>query len=201
MLNVYVIWTITVYLINMKKFRSFKDISNFKFNVCPSRSSLVDPSIMKEFQTRKVTFFVGDSKREATCIVDDIYMLFNQSRLINSGVGRDTLQAWLNTLTPRSDSLAQLRKKCTDEQLMQICKSRYIQSPSELLAWSDYLNANYADIVAKVQAAQLQAAQQQQASQQQQLAAQQQQASQQQQLAAQQQSAQASSAQPSSSSK
>ena len=166
MLNVSVIWTIMVYLINMKKFRSFKDISNFKFNVCPSRSSLVDPSIMKEFQTRKVTFFVGDSKREATCIVDDIYMLFNQSRLINSGIGRDTLQAWLNTLTPRSDSLAQLRKKCTDDQLMQICKSRYIQSPSELLAWSDYLNANYADIVAKVQAAQQQ--QQQQAEQQQQ---------------------------------
>lgn len=152
----------------MKKFRSFKDISNFKFNVCPSISSLVEPSIMKEFQTRKVTFFVGDSKRDATCIVDDIYMLFNQSRLINSGIGRDTLQAWLNTLTPRSDSLAQLRKKCTDEQLMQICKSRYIQSPSELLAWSDYLNANYADIVAKVQAAQQQAAQQQQAVQQQQ---------------------------------
>lgn len=153
-----------------KKFRLFKDISNFGFNVCPSRSNLVEPSMLKEFQTRKVKYFVGDQSREAVCIVDDIYMLFNQSRLVNSGIGRDTLQAWLNTLTPRSDSLAQLRKKCTDEQLMQICKSRYIQSPSELLAWSDYLNNNYADIVAKVHVAQQQAAQQHQAAQQQQAA-------------------------------
>ena len=163
----------------MKKFRSFKDISDYKYNVCPTRSNLVQPSLLKEFLVRKVTYFVGNEQKEAQCCVDDIYMLFNQSRLINSGIGRDTLQAWLNTLTPRSDSLAQLRKKCTDEQLLQICKSRYIQSPSELLAWSDYLNANYADIVAKVQAAQQEAAQQQQ----QQEAAQQQQ----QQQAAQQQ--------------
>ena len=37
---------------------------------------------------------------------------------------------------------------------MQFCKSRYIQSPSELLAWSDYLNANYDSEVARIQAEQ-----------------------------------------------
>lgn len=77
-------------------------------------------------------------------------MLFNQNRL--NSVGRDTIQKWLDGLTPRSDSLAQLRKKVSDEQLMDMCKSRYIQSSSELLAWSEYLNANYADILSEIEA-------------------------------------------------
>lgn len=144
----------------MKKFRSFKDIRQFKVNCNPNRSQLVQPSIMAELSKVKVTYYAGDDKYEAVANVDDIYLLFNQQRLLY--MGADTLNAWLNSLQPRSDSLSELRKKCTDEQLMQICKSRYIQSPSELLAWSDYLNANYADIVAKVQAAQQQTEPQQQ---------------------------------------
>lgn len=106
-------------------------------------------SIMAQFQSVDCTYFDGDEKCVAKSYVDDIYMLFNQQRLLSCG--KDTIQAWLNTLQPRSDALAELRKKCTDEQLMQICKSRYIQSPSELLAWSEYLNANYERIVVGMQ--------------------------------------------------
>lgn len=120
--------------------------------------------------SEKVAYMVGDEKRQAVALVDDIYLLFNQQRL--SHMGADTINAWLNTLIPRSDALAQLRKKCTDQQLMDICKSRYIQSPSELLAWSEYLNANYVDIVRQMQAA-VQQQQQQHQQQQQQPAAQQ----------------------------
>lgn len=136
-------------------------------NCNPKRSQIVQPSIMAELSQVKVTYFAGDDKCEAIANVDDIYMLFNQQRLAH--MGTDTLNAWLNTLQPRSDSLAELRKKCTDEQLMEICKSRYIQSPSELLAWSDYLNANYSEIVGQLQLAaqQQQEAAQQQAAQQQ----------------------------------
>lgn len=151
-------------------FRKYDNVTKFKFNANLSvkTTSLVQPSIMQSFMSEKVTYMVGDEKKEAVAMVDDIYLLFNQQRLAH--MGADTINAWLNTLTPRSDALAQLRKKCTDEQLMQICKSRYIQSPSELLAWSEYLNANYADIVGEMQAA---VQQQQEAAQHQQEAAQQ----------------------------
>ena len=134
-------------------FRKLKNIQKNDINIVLGVKStkLVQPSLMQEFQTVKVNYFVGNEKKEAVAIVDDIYMLFNQQRL--GHMGADTINAWLNTLTPRSDALAQLRKKCTDEQLIEICKSRYIQSPSELLAWSEYLNANYADIVGQMQAA------------------------------------------------
>lgn len=72
---------------------------------------------------------------------NDIGLLFNQKRL--DKLGKDGVTSFLNSLVPKSDSLSKLRKKCTDQELIAICKSRYIQTPSELLAWSDYLNYNY----------------------------------------------------------
>lgn len=122
-------------------------------------TSLPQPSIVQPMMQQKVTYFVGDEKKEAVSYVNDIYLLFNQRRLLSAGV--DTINAWLNTLTPRSDALSELRKKCTDEQLMQLCKSRYIQSPSELLAWSDYLLNNYQDILSEAEQQMLQQQQQQ----------------------------------------
>ena len=40
----------------------------------------------------------------------------------------------------------------SDYDLLKFCKSRYVQSPSEMMAWLDYLSANYeklSDDVAK----------------------------------------------------
>lgn len=124
-----------------------KNIQKFVFNLSigSKSTSLVQTSIVKEFNSVDVTFYDGDEKRTAVSVVDDIYMLFNQQRLLSAG--KDTIQAWLNSLTPKSNALDELRKKCTDDELMAICKSRYIQSPSELLAWSEYLNANYDKII------------------------------------------------------
>lgn len=132
-------------------FKQRKDIANYQFNfgVGIEKNNFVQPSPIKEFMTEKVTYFSGDVKKTAIAYVDDIYMLFNQNRL--DSVGKDTVQKWLDGLTPKSDALAQLRTKCTDEQLIAICKSRYIQSSSELLAWSEYLNANYSSIIEELQ--------------------------------------------------
>lgn len=132
-------------------FTKFPNVANYKFNAhaTPAHSNLMQPSLIQEFYHEEVTYFDGDDKKTAVKHLDDLYMLFNQSRIASLGV--DTLNKWLDTLIPRSDSLGELRKKCTDEQLMTICKSRFIQSPSELLAWSDYLNANYASVLASIQ--------------------------------------------------
>lgn len=134
---------------------------SFNLSLGTRSTKLPIPSIVSQFMRQKVTYFDGDQQCEAYSIVDDIYMLFNQQRLVSAGV--DTVKAWLNQLTPKSDALGELRKKCSDEQLMSLCKSRYIQSPSELLAWSEYLNQNFEQIVndAKL-ASQLRAQQQQQ---------------------------------------
>lgn len=128
---------------NKRRWKFDKSASKFQ-------TKLVIPSIVSPFMTKEVTYFDGDEKKVAKCCVDDIYLLFNQRRLLSAG--SDTVNAWLETLTPRSDALSQLRKKCTDEQLMAFCKSRYIQSPSELLAWSEYLLANHEAELARIDA-------------------------------------------------
>ena len=161
----FVILIIMVYPINcIIMFKRIKDIQQapiFNLGLGAKSTKLPIPSIVSQFMRREVIYFDGDEKRKAVAHVDDIYMLFNQQRLSSAGV--DTVKAWLNQLTPKSDALGELRKKCSDEQLLQLCKSRYIQSPSELLAWSEYLNQNFEQIVCDAKlAAQMRAQQQQQ---------------------------------------
>ena len=81
--------------------------------------------------------FCDSSGNVSVKVERDIYLLFNQERL--NKLGTDSVNNWLNTLNTKSDSLSYLRSNCTDEQLLSLCKSRYIQSASELLAWSEYL--------------------------------------------------------------
>ena len=85
--------------------------------------------------------------------VNDVYLLFNQQRLANLGV--DTINSWLESLSPKSDALAELRSKCTDQQLLTLVKSKYIQSASELQAWSGYLNAHLDSELAALNALQV----------------------------------------------
>lgn len=82
--------------------------------------------------------------------VNDIFLLFNQQRL--ASLGTDTVNKWLESLTPKNDALAELRSKCTDEQLLQFVKSKYIQSASELEAWSTYLNTHFDSEIATLAA-------------------------------------------------
>ncbi len=95
-------------------------------------------------------------------IQNDIALLFNQERLNN--LGEDNVKKFLDSLTPKSNALAELRKKCSDKDLVNLCKSRYLQTPSEILAWSNYLNNNYSTLVneIRVEAEQKQLEQQQQ---------------------------------------
>lgn len=76
----------------------------------------------------------------------DVSLLFNQERL-NETLGRDGIKHFFDSLSSRSVPLTELRSKISDDDLASICKSRYLQQPSEILAWSEYLNNNYADLL------------------------------------------------------
>ena len=79
----------------------------------------------------------------------DVSLLFNQERL-NETLGRDGIKHFFDSLSSRSVPLSELRTKISDEDLASICKSRYLQQPSEILAWSEYLNNNYSDLMAQI---------------------------------------------------
>lgn len=79
----------------------------------------------------------------------DVSLLFNQERL-NETLGRDGIKHFFDSLSSRSVPLTELRSKISDEDLVSICKSRYLQQPSEILAWSEYLNNNYSDLLSQI---------------------------------------------------
>lgn len=82
---------------------------------------------------------------DAVSVSNDIYLLLNQNRL--SALGEDNVKKILDSIGSQNSAMSELRKKVSDSDLLSFCKSRYIQTPSELRAWSNYLNSEMSALV------------------------------------------------------
>lgn len=101
----------------------------------PVSPSIVDPLCVDV--NRNV-----DGSVASVSFSSDISLLFNQKRLEDT-LGRDGLKKFFDDMSARSPALSSLRQKISDDDLAAMCKSRYLQSASEILSWSNYLNENY----------------------------------------------------------
>lgn len=91
------------------------------------------PSLVSSFY--KEESISSESGEPIVVYHDPIYMLFNQQRLSKLGAG--AVEMWLQQMNQsKANPLAELRKECSDEDLVSMIKSRYLQSPSEILSWS-----------------------------------------------------------------
>lgn len=72
---------------------------------------------------------------------NDVYALFHMQDLTRMELSK--LSQFLDCAGKSASSLRSVREKMSDAQLRQFIKSRYIQSPSELLRWSAWLDDNY----------------------------------------------------------
>lgn len=88
----------------------------------------------------------GSGKSPVHVFHSDIHLLLNAKRL-----DRMTLQNFsehLDSIQMSGDNgLSSLRSAVPDGALLQFCKSRYLQSASELKAWSSYLTANSSKLI------------------------------------------------------
>lgn len=89
---------------------------------------------------------------EVVTLTSDIYMLFNQQRL--DRMSKDRLLAYFENLSVNDSGMRELRSKLTDDQLCSFVKSRFIQSPSELMSWSQYLMSSQDEVIAAASAEQ-----------------------------------------------
>lgn len=87
---------------------------------------------------------------ESVSYVDPIIILFNQDRL--QSLGDMGVKAFLDSLQQRESSLAELRKKVSDDDLCAMMKSRYLQTPSEVTSWCRYIEGNVDAFNKEVQA-------------------------------------------------
>lgn len=83
---------------------------------------------------------------EVVTLTSDIYMLFNQQRL--DRMSKDRLLAYFENLSVTDPKMSELRSKLSDDQLCSFVKSRFIQSPSELMSWSQYLMSSQDEMIA-----------------------------------------------------
>ena len=77
---------------------------------------------------------------------NDIFMVLAQKRLDTMTL--EQFRAYLNH-NGVSDPLNNLRSKVSDADLLKFVKSRYIQHPAELKAWSAYIESNLSGEVSK----------------------------------------------------
>lgn len=98
---------------------------------------LREDSVVDEFYSETMSNIDGS---DSVSFSDPIYILFNQQRL--NRLGTSAVQAFFDSLQPKSDSLRELRSKCSDDDLMAMMKSRHLQSPAEILAWCRYMESN-----------------------------------------------------------
>lgn len=85
-------------------------------------------------------------------LTSDIYMLFNQQRL--DRLSRESLLSHFESMSVNEPKFGDLRSKLGDDQLISFVKSRFIQSPSELMAWSSYLMSSSDAAIAELAAQQ-----------------------------------------------
>lgn len=92
----------------------------------------------------------GDVK--SVRLTSDIYMLFNQQRL--DRLSRESLLSHFESMSVNEPKFGDLRSILGDDQLISFIKSRFIQSPSELMAWSSYLMSSSDAAIAELAALQ-----------------------------------------------
>lgn len=107
-----------------------------------SCSEFVDPSPLHDFMFQEIECAGNKSIR----VTSDIYMLFNQQRL--DKLTRAQFVEYFDNLSVSEPKMSDLRKKMTDDQLCSFVKSRFIQTPSELMAWSQYLMSSQDAMIA-----------------------------------------------------
>lgn len=112
---------------------SFKDLRQSEF---------LENSPVNEFCFERLEV----NGNEVVTLTSDIYMLFNQQRL--DRMSKDRLLAYFENLSVTDPKMSELRSKLSDDQLCSFVKSRFIQSPSELMAWSQYLMSSQDEMIA-----------------------------------------------------
>lgn len=112
------------------------------------QSEFLEKSPVNEFCFERLEVNGND----VVTLTSDIYMLFNQQRL--DRMSKDRLLAYFENLSVNDSGMRELRSKLTDDQLCSFVKSRFIQSPSELMSWSQYLMSSQDEVIAAAAAEQ-----------------------------------------------
>lgn len=114
--------------------------------LCPICASSEPDIVLEELPTEPFRFEkVGTEESEAIRIRSDVSMLLHAADMAKK-YGSGFVQSMIDMRRPKSSALQSQMDQMSDAAILDTVKSRHLQSPSELLAWSEYLVEQAKDI-------------------------------------------------------
>ncbi len=107
--------------------------------ICPICASSEPDIVLEQLPTEPFRFEkIGTEADEAVRIRSDISMLLHAADMAKK-YGTGFVKSMIELRRPKSSSLQSEMDLMSDAQILDTIKSRHLQSPSELIAWSEYL--------------------------------------------------------------
>nr|DAF23777.1 MAG TPA: hypothetical protein [Microviridae sp.] len=114
--------------------------------ICPICASSEPDIVLEELPTEPFRFEkVGTEENEVVRIRSDVSMLLHAADMAKK-YGPGFVQSMVDMRRPKSSVIQSQMDQMSDAQILDTIKSRHLQSPSELLAWSEYLIDQAKDI-------------------------------------------------------
>lgn len=123
-----------------------KHTSVREVQVCPICASSEPDIVLEELPTEPFRFEkIGTEENEAIRIRSDVSMLLHAADMAKK-YGTGFVQSMIDMRRPKSSTLQSQMDQMSDAQILDTIKSRHLQSPSELIAWSEYLVEQAKDV-------------------------------------------------------
>lgn len=114
--------------------------------LCPICASSEPDIVLEALPTEPFRFEkVGTDEDEVIRIRSDVSMLLHAADMAKK-YGPGFVQSMVDMRRPKSSVLQIKMDQMSDAQILDTIKSRHLQSPSELIAWSEYLVEQAKDI-------------------------------------------------------
>lgn len=120
-------------------YRSFAPVREVQ--ICPICASSEPDICLEELPTERFRFEnCGDPEdpNYSVRIRSDVSMLLHAADLAKK-YGQNFVQSMIDMRRPKSSAIQSQMDQMSDAQILDTIKSRHLQSPSELIAWSEYL--------------------------------------------------------------
>lgn len=132
----------------------YSSVNHPLLHVVPSESPTTQADVIDEFlfEVEDLELPCDDSTADSIKgyrFRSDVSMLMHADNVAKR-FGPQFMNALSASRAPKSSSLSKAFDSMSDEAILATVKSRHIQSPSELLAWSEYLSAQAGDIKSEV---------------------------------------------------
>lgn len=118
----------------------YRDFSSLRqVCLCPICASSEPDIVLEELPTEQFRFEErGSEGNTYVRIRSDVSMLLHAADMAKK-YGSNFVQSMIDMRRPKSSFIQSQMDKMSDVQILDTIKSRHLQSPSELIAWSEYL--------------------------------------------------------------